>query len=189
MTLSGDASRRASSAPVTLTPRVPAGSSPAAPSTSTAVPSTSSFRYGVRGIPAAIETVMRFIAWRKKVPRITARVGGSRNSRPKMSDRNPGVSSSAPPKITSTPSATSRAGTRPAWIASLKRRHAARPCERMSSEPRMESAIRMAIVHQTPIAWPTWMITASSAMGTRMKSATSRKGIAYGAYAPAVKRS
>ena len=99
------------------------------------------------------------------------------------------MSSSAPPKITSTPSATSRAGTRPPWSASLNRRHAARPCERISIEPRIESAIRIAIVHQTPIAWPTWMITASSAMGTRMNSATSRMGMAWKGYAPAVKRS
>ena len=98
------------------------------------------------------------------------------------------MSSSAPPKITSTPSATSRAGTRPALSASLKRRHATRPWERISSEPSTESAIRIAIVHQTPMAWPTWMITASSAIGTRMKSATSRKGMGPEGYAPAVKR-
>ena len=58
-------------------------------------------------------------------------------------------------------------------MASLKRRHVARPCERMSIEPRIESAIRIAIVHHTPIAWPTWMITNSSAIGTTMKSRTS----------------
>ena len=62
--------------------------------------------------PAVIVTVMRRIAWRRNTRRITARVGGSRNSSPKMSVRKPGVSSSAPPKITSTPSATSRAGAR-----------------------------------------------------------------------------
>ena len=54
-----------------------------------------------------------------------------------MSEMKPGVSSSAPPKMISTPSATSRAGARPPCSASLKRRHAARPCERISSEPRM----------------------------------------------------
>ena len=94
-----------------------------------------------------------------------------------MSERKPGVSSSAPPKMISTPSATSRAGARPPWSASLNRRQAARPCERMSSEPRMESAISSAMVHHTPMAEPTWMMIASSAIGTRMKSAMSRKGI------------
>ena len=42
---------------------------------------------------------MRFIASRRNTRRMTARVGGSRNRIPKMSDRKPGVSSSAPPKI------------------------------------------------------------------------------------------
>jgi hypothetical protein len=55
----------------------------------------------------------------------------------------------------------------------LKRRHAIRPCDRISTEPRIESAIRIPIVHHTPIAWPTWMITKSSAIGTAMKSRTS----------------
>ena len=137
---------------------------------------------------AVIETVMRFIAWRRNTRRMIARVGGSRNSSPKMSEMKPGVSSSAPPKITSTPSATSRAGTRAAWIASLKRRHATRPCERISIEPSTESATRSAIVHQTPIASPTWMMIASSAIGTRMNSATSRNRIAQRGYAPMVKR-
>jgi hypothetical protein len=69
-----------------------------------------------------------------------------------MSVTNPGVSSSAPPKMTSTPSSTSRAGGRPAAIASLNRRHEARPCERISTEPRIESAMRIASVHHTPIS-------------------------------------
>ena len=42
---------------------------------------------------------------------------------PRMSVMKPGVSSSAPPKITSAPSITSRAGGRPRRSASLKRRH------------------------------------------------------------------
>ena len=66
-------------------------------------------RGGIRRAPA-IETVIRLIAWRRNTRRIIARVGGSRKSRPTMSERKPGVSSSAPPKMTSTPSATSRAG-------------------------------------------------------------------------------
>ena len=70
---------------------------------------------------------------------------------PTMSVTKPGVSSSAPPKITSTPSRTSRAGGRRAATASLKRRQAARPCERMSIDPRIESAISSAIVGQKPI--------------------------------------
>jgi hypothetical protein len=48
----------------------------------------------------------------------------------------------------------------------------------MSHEPRIESATSSAIVHHTPIAWPTWMITASSAIGTAMKSRTSGSSIA-----------
>jgi hypothetical protein len=91
--------------------------------------------------------------------RTSARVGGSRKVRPNTSVTKPGVSSSAPPKTTRTPSSTSRAGTRPAAIASLKRRHAARPCARMSIEPKSESATSSAIVHSAPIACPTWMIT------------------------------
>jgi hypothetical protein len=83
---------------------------------------------------------------------MTARVGGSRKAAPKMSVTKPGVSSSAPPKITSAPSTTSRAGMRAAAIASLKRRHAVRPCERMSIEPMIESATSSAIVHRAPMA-------------------------------------
>ena len=90
-----------------------------------------------------------------------------------MSVMKPGVSINRPPNITSAPSSTSRAGTLPAYIASLKRRHAARPCARMRIEPRIASAIRIATVHATPISWPTWMSTASSAIGTTMKSRTS----------------
>ena len=54
---------------------------------------------------------------------------------------------------------TSRAGTRPSASAALKRSHAARPCERMSTAPSTESAMSSAIVGRTPIACPTWMIT------------------------------
>ena len=57
------------------------------------------------------------------------------------------------------PSKTSRAGTRPAASASLKRRQAARPWERSSAAPRKLSAISSAIVGRTPIAPPTLMIT------------------------------
>src|SRR4051794_29748339 len=120
---------------------------------------------------------MRSAKRRTSTRRTIAREGGSRNTSPNTSVMKPGVSSSAPPKITSTPSSTSRAGGRPDWSATLKRRHAARPCERMSTEPRMESAIRMAIVNGTPICWPTWMITASSAIGTRMKRISSGTNI------------
>ena len=81
----------------------------------------------------------------------------------------PGVSSSAPPKITSTPSIVSRAGIRASEIAVWKRRHATRPWWRISIAPRIESAISSAIVHQTPICEPISMISASSAIGTTMK--------------------
>ncbi len=90
---------------------------------------------------------------------MTARVGGNRSVSPRMSVRKPGVSSSAPPKITSTPSMISRPGTRPSARARLKRIHAARPCERMSAAPRTESRMRIAIVGRTPIACPIWMST------------------------------
>ena len=69
-----------------------------------------------------------------------------------MSVMKPGVSSSTPPKITSTPSMTSRCGTRPPASASLKRRQAARLCVRSSHEPRIASAISSRIVHHTPIS-------------------------------------
>jgi hypothetical protein len=69
-----------------------------------------------------------------------------------MSVRNPGVRSSAPPKMTRAPSSTSRAGTRPAATAALKLRQAVRPCARMSIDPRIESATRIAIVGRAPIS-------------------------------------
>ena len=65
-----------------------------------------------------------------------------------MSVTNPGVSSSAPPKTTSTPSIASRAGTRPSEIARLKRVHARLPSERMSIAPSTESTTRSAMVGQ-----------------------------------------
>ena len=64
-----------------------------------------------------------------------------------MSVRKPGVIRNAPPKITSTPSTTSRWGIRPAASASLKRRQTGAPCDCSSSEPSTESAARMRIVH------------------------------------------
>ena len=146
-------------------------------STSTAVPSTSPGCPPRGGGPAPARvraaTIMRSAKRLTSTRRTSARVSGISSANPRMSVRKPGVSSSAPPKITSTPSSVSRAGGRPACSASLKRRHATRPCERISSEPRIESAIRIPIVHQTPIAWPTWMITASSAIGTTMKRKSS----------------
>ena len=64
-----------------------------------------------RGPP--IETTIR-----REAPhehrRASARVGGSSSAAPRMSERKPGVSSSAPPNSTSAPSSTSRAGGRPA---------------------------------------------------------------------------
>ena len=88
---------------------------------------------------------------------------------PKMSVMKPGVSRARRRRSRARRRAPRAPAARPACSASLKRRHAIRPCERISIEPRIESAIRSAIVHQTPIAWPTWMITASSAIGTTMK--------------------
>ena len=52
-----------------------------------------------------------------------------------MSVMKPGVIRNAPPKITSTPSMTSRCGTLPSRSVALKRRQTARPCDR-SSTPR-----------------------------------------------------
>jgi hypothetical protein len=80
----------------------------------------------------------------------------------------PGVIRKAPPKITITPSSTSRCGIRPAAIVSLNRRHTARPCDFSSSEPISESTARRRIVSGTPIASPTLKITYSSASGTTM---------------------
>ena len=54
----------------------------------------------------------------------------------------------------------------------MNRRQALRPCERMSIAPRIESAISSAIVHQTPISSPIWMITNSSTIGTTTKRTT-----------------
>ena len=61
----------------------------------------------------------------------------------------------APPKITATPSWTSRWGIRPAAIASWKRAHTVRPWERSSREPSTESAASRPSVHQIPMASPT----------------------------------
>ena len=70
----------------------------------------------------------------------------------------------------------------------MKRRQAARPCERMSIAPSTESAISSAIVHHTPISEPTWMITASSAIGTTMNRTMSNRGMGPEGYVPEVKR-
>jgi hypothetical protein len=83
---------------------------------------------------------------------------------------NPGVIRNAPPKITRTPSTTSRWGILPSASAVLKRRQTDRPCARRRSEPISESAARRRIVHTTPIASPTFRITYSSASGSTMKS-------------------
>ena len=90
-----------------------------------------------------------------------------------MSVRNPGVIRKAPPKITSTPSITSRWGTRPAAIVSLKRRQTARPCDFSSIDPISESSTRIASVGRIPIASPTLKMTYSSASGTTTKMAIS----------------
>src|SRR3712207_965955 len=102
---------------------------------------------------------------------------------PRTSVTKPGVSSRAPPTRTSAPSMTSRAGGRPARNAWVKRCHVFRPCARSSSEPRIESATRISTVGPTPISWPTWMITASSAIGTTMNSRT-RNGSTTGQPTP-----
>ena len=57
-----------------------------------------------------------------------------------MSERKPGVSSSAPPNSTNAPSITSRAGARPACSASLKRRQTAPPLR--AREHRAEDRVR-----------------------------------------------
>ncbi len=100
--------------------------------------------------------------------RISDRVGGRSNSTPTMSEMNPGVIRNAPPKITRTPSITSRCGTLPSAWRLLKRRHTDPPCDRSSSAPSTESAASSRIIHQ-PIASPTLRITYSSANGTTMK--------------------
>ncbi len=109
--------------------------------------------------------------------RVTTRVGGSSRKRPNTSLMKPGTISSELPKITSTPSTTSRVGARPAASAPRNLRQARRPCERSSTVPRIEEANRSAIVGSAPIAWPTWMITYSSAIGTRISNSRSRMNI------------
>src|SRR5215211_8929744 len=105
--------------------------------------------------------------------RITARVGGRSRSSPTTSVMNPGVTRNAPPKMTSTPSITSRWGIFPSPSAVLKRRQTLRPCARRSSEPSTESAASRRMVQTAPIASPTLRITYSSASGTIMNSASS----------------
>ncbi|MCX6369746.1 MAG: hypothetical protein NTZ58_00620 [Solirubrobacterales bacterium] len=91
----------------------------------------------------------------KAILRITSRVGWNRKSRPTMSVKKPGVSSSAPPEITRPPSAVSFAGTLPSPSAARKRSHEREPSRISSQAPKSESATRRAIVHQTPIIEPT----------------------------------
>ena len=86
-------------------------------------------------------------------------MGGSSRAIAKTSVMKPGLSIRAPPKTIAAPSKTSFAGGLPAAIASLKRRHAARPCDRASAAPRKPSRSSSARVGTIPIAWPTWMIT------------------------------
>ena len=96
-----------------------------------------------------------------------------------MSVMKPGVIRKAPPKMTSTPSTTSRCGILPSVRAALKRRQTERPCERSSTAPSTESAASSRIVQTGPMASPTFRITYSSANGTTMKSAISaRRGTA-----------
>ncbi len=76
-----------------------------------------------------------------------------------MSVRKPGASSRVAPTAISSPSATSRPGKRRSAIALLKRCQAPRPWWRSSSEPSTASASSSAIVGQTPISPPIWMIT------------------------------
>ncbi len=92
-----------------------------------------------------------------------------------MSVMKPGVSSSAPPKMIRAPSTISRAGIRPSDIAALKRPQACPPCLRSSQAPSRLSKSSSAIVGNAPMALPTWMITYSSASGSRMKTANSRR--------------
>uniref|UniRef100_A0A6J5ZJ44 Unannotated protein n=1 Tax=freshwater metagenome TaxID=449393 RepID=A0A6J5ZJ44_9ZZZZ len=91
----------------------------------------------------------------KVILRITARVGSKRKSRPTMSVRKPGVISSAPPEITSPPSAVSLAGTLPFPIADLNLSQEREPSRISSQAPNSESAISSPIVHHTPIIDPT----------------------------------
>ena len=109
--------------------------------------------------------------------RTTERVGGRSRNTPTMSEMKPGVIRNAPPKITRTPSMTSRWGTLPSLSVSLNRRHTARPCDRRSSAPSSESAARSTNVHQYPIASPTLRITYSSANGTsKNRTARAQRG-------------
>src|SRR4051812_46926400 len=110
---------------------------------------------------------------RVTTPRNSPRVSGRSSSTPKMSVMKPGVIRKAPPKITSTPSTTSRWGIRPARIVSLKRRQTTRPCDLSSHEPSSESATRIASVGSRPIRSPTLKMTYSSASGTTTKMAIS----------------
>ena len=90
---------------------------------------------------------------------IRERLGGSSIASPITSVMKPGVIRKAPPKMTRTPSWTSRCGIRPSESAWLKRLQTARPCERSSIEPMTESAASSRIVQITPMASPTFRIT------------------------------
>src|SRR4051794_14678204 len=106
--------------------------------------------------------------------RTSDRDGGSSSAKPRMSVMNPGVIRKAPPKITSTPSKTSRCGMRPDCIASWKRPQTVRPCDLISQVPSSESITSSASVGSHPIESPTLKITYSSAIGTTMNTRMSR---------------
>src|SRR5918999_1936725 len=130
---------------------------------SLALPSTSKSG-GRRGGPDT-PTAMRRPSRSMASLRTRLLVGGTRKISPTTSVTKPGVIRRAAPRITSTPSTTSRWGILPAAMASLKRRQTARPWDRSSRDPSTESAARIRIVHTTPMASPTLRITYSSTSG------------------------
>lgn len=94
------------------------------------------------------------------------RVGGKSIRSPKMSEKNPGVRSSAPAPRINTPSTMSRVGIRPEATDSLKRLHTRNPSRLTSQLPRTATRNITPKVLKKPMYPLILMIVYNSTIGT-----------------------
>ena len=95
---------------------------------------------------------------------------------PRMSVRNPGVSSNAPPNMISAPSLISSVGIRPPRERGLEPRPRCRTLFlQQPAAERSPTAISSAMVSSAPITSATCTITYSSTIGTMMKIRNSKR--------------
>src|SRR5919112_731822 len=128
---------------------------------------------GPRRGPVVRTPMARFARAPRRTGRITARTGGSSRAMPRTSLRNPGVMRRAPARMIRAPSASSRPGTRPAFTAPEMRRRTPTPSRLTSQPPTTLTTMSSATVSSAPMVEPTWMMTASSTMGTTRNTTAS----------------